>query len=149
MPPSDAVRCSTWLDLGLPVPPAEVVSSHWTAVMQYLSSADKVPVHKIRMLVIGDSEMGKTPLVKALKSRDHCAQVISAVDRTVGIDICPLTLTGTGPSVDALLYDLAGQDVYTLSHAMHFTGRCMYLLLWKPGASIEAALLSISRWLDT
>jgi GTPase SAR1 family protein len=101
------------------------------------------------MLVIGDSEMGKTSLVQALKSSHHCAQVISAVDRTVGIDICPLALTGSGPSVDALLYDLAGQDVYTLSHAMHFTGRCMYLLLWKPGASMAAALLSISRWLET
>jgi hypothetical protein len=87
--------------------------------------------------------------VRALKSDDHRAQVISAVDRTVGIDICPLTLTGTGPSVDTLLYDLAGQDVYTLSHAMHFTGRCMYLLLWKPGASMDVALSSISRWLET
>jgi GTPase SAR1 family protein len=147
--PSAAVRCSAWLALGLPVPPAEVVSSGWLAVLHYLSSADKVPVHKIRMLVIGDSEMGKTSLIQALKSRDHCAQVISAVDRTVGIDICPLALTGAGPSVDALLYDLAGQDVYALSHAMHFTGRCMYLLLWKPGASMAAALLSISRWLET
>jgi GTPase SAR1 family protein len=114
-----------------------------------LSSADKVAVHKIRMLVIGDSEMGKTSLVRALMSPDDRAQVISAVDRTVGIDICRLALAGTGPSVDALLYDLAGQDVYTLSHAMHFTGRCMYLLLWKPGASMQAALASTSRWLET
>jgi len=101
------------------------------------------------MLVIGDSEMGKTSLIRALQSTDHRAQVISAIDRTVGIDISLLTLTGSGPSVDALLYDLAGQDVYTLSHAMHFTGRCMYLLLWKPGASMQAALASTSRWLET
>ena len=147
--PSAAVRCSAWLHQGLPVPPAEVVSSGWDAVRHYLSSADKVAVHKIRMLVIGDSEMGKTSLVRALMSRDDRAQVISAVDRTVGIDICRLVLAGTGPSVDALLYDLAGQDVYTLSHAMHFTGRCMYLLLWKPGASMQAALASTSRWLET
>jgi GTPase SAR1 family protein len=126
-----------------------VVSSGWDAVRHYLSSADKVAVHKIRMLVIGDSEMGKTSLVRALMSPDDRAQVISAVDRTVGIDICRLVLAGTGPSVDALLYDLAGQDVYTLSHAMHFTGRCMYLLLWKPGASMQAALASTSRWLET
>jgi GTPase SAR1 family protein len=147
--PSAAVRSVSWLQYGLPVPPAEIVGSGWLDVLHYLSSADKVPVYKIRMLVIGDSEMGKTSLVRALKSTDHRAQVISAVDRTVGIDICPLTLTGAGPTVDALLYDLAGQDVYTLSHAMHFTGRCMYLLLWKPGACIEAALFSISRWLET
>jgi GTPase SAR1 family protein len=108
-----------------------------------------MPVHRIRILVIGDSEMGKTSLVRALMSPDDRAQIISAVDRTVGIDICRLSLAGTGPSVDALLYDLAGQDVYTLSHAMHFTGRCMYLLLWKPGASLEAALFSIVRWLET
>ncbi len=147
--PSAAVRCSTWLERGLPVPPAEVVSCGWKAVMHYLSSADKVPVHKIRMLVIGDSEMGKTSLVRALKSADDRAQVISSSDRTVGIDICPLTLSGAGPSVDALIYDLAGQDVYTLSHTMHFTGRCLYLLLWKPGASLESALSSVSRWLET
>jgi GTPase SAR1 family protein len=131
------------------VPPAEVVSSGWDAVRRYLSSADKVPVHKIRILVIGDSEMGKTSLVRALNSSAGRAQVISAVDRTVGIDICSLSLRGRGPSVDALLYDLAGQDVYTLSHAMHFTGRCVYLLLWRPGASAAAALCSTSRWLET
>ena len=147
--PSAAVRCSAWLQHGLPVPPAEVVSSGWLSVLHYLSSADKAPVHKIRMLVIGDSEMGKTSLVRALQSRDHCAQVISAVDRTVGIDISPLVLTGAGPSVNALLYDLAGQDVYTVSHAMHFTARCIYLLLWKPGASLECALASVGRWLET
>jgi GTPase SAR1 family protein len=147
--PSAAVRCSAWLDHGLPVPPAEVVGSGWNAVMHYLSSADKVPVHKIRMLFIGDSEMGKTSLVLALKSPAGRTRAISVRDRTVGIDICPLTLSGSGPSVDALLYDLAGQDVYTLSHAMHFTGRCMYLLLWKPGAVMEAALSGISRWLET
>jgi hypothetical protein len=101
------------------------------------------------MLVIGDSEMGKTSLVRALQSSDHRAQVISAVDRTVGIDISPLVLTGAGPSVNALLYDLAGQDVYTVSHAMHFTARCIYLLLWKPGASLESALASVGRWLET
>jgi GTPase SAR1 family protein len=148
--PSAAVSCSTWIDRGLPVPPAEVVSSGWDAVRHYLSSADKVPVHKIRILVIGDSEMGKTSLVQAMESSAGRAQVISAVDRTVGIDICRLILRhGPGPSVDALLYDLAGQDVYTLSHAMHFTGRCLYLLLWKPGASADAAFCSISRWLET
>jgi GTPase SAR1 family protein len=147
--PSAAVRCSAWLQHGLPVPPAEVVSSGWLSVLHYLSSADKAPVHKIRMLVIGDSEMGKTSLVRALQSSDHRAQVISAVDRTVGIDISPLALTGAGPSVNALLYDLAGQDVYTVSHAMHFTARCIYLLLWKPGASLESALASVGRWLET
>ena len=101
------------------------------------------------MLVIGDSEMGKTSLIRALKSTDHRAQFISSVDRTVGIDISQLTLSGSGPVVDALLYDLAGQDVYTVSHAMHFTGRCMYLLLWKPGVSIDATICSINRWLET
>jgi hypothetical protein len=48
------------------------------------------------MLVIGDSEMGKTSLVQALRATDDRAQVISADDRTVGIDICSLTLTGAG-----------------------------------------------------
>jgi len=71
------------------------------------------------------------------------------LDRTVGIDIFRLALSGEGPDVEAPMYDLAGQDVYTLSHSLHFTGRCMCLLLWRPNASLESALANINRWLET
>jgi hypothetical protein len=56
-----------------------------------------------------------------------------------------------GTDIDAALWDMAGQDVYTLSHAVHFTDRCMYLLLWRPDAGAEpaATVAHIHKWLET
>ena len=150
---ADCIRSGHWQRAGLVVPPDEVVSQDWLDVVQYLARSDKVPVHKIRFFVVGDSTMGKTSLVLALKnSSGNTACSIEEADRTVGIDVHRVMLAGGGGAdIDAALWDMAGQDVYTLSHAVHFTDRCIYLLLWKPDAGAEpvATVAHIHKWLET
>jgi hypothetical protein len=52
------------------------------------------------------------------------------------------------PAIDVQIWDLAGQDVYTLSHAVHFSHRCMYALLWKPYEPLHTVMLRVGPWLE-
>jgi GTPase SAR1 family protein len=53
------------------------------------------------------------------------------------------------PVFDVKIWDLGGQDVYMLSHTVHFTHRCIYMLLWRPLESIDEILSPISLWLES
>ena len=53
------------------------------------------------------------------------------------------------PPIDVQIWDLAGQDVYTLSHAVHFSHRCLYALLWKPYEPLPAVMLRVAPWLES
>ncbi len=39
--------------------------------------------------------------------------------------------------------------MYTLSHAVHFSHRCLYALLWKPGESLDTTMRRVSPWLES
>ncbi len=53
------------------------------------------------------------------------------------------------PAINVQIWDLAGQDVYTLSHAVHFSHRCLYALLWKPFESLDTTMRRVSPWLES
>ena len=38
--------------------------------------------------------------------------------------------------------------MYTLSHSVHFSHRCLYLLLWKPGESLGVTMQRVCPWLE-
>ena len=54
-----------------------------------------------------------------------------------------------GSAIDVQMWDLAGQDVYMLSHAVHFSHRCIYLLLWKPFECLATTMQRLSPWLES
>ena len=157
--PSSCVVDSAWAQAGLPVPPPEVVSQGWKAVLQFLRAGSTVPVHELRLMLIGDGEAGKTSLQQALNAPSHRAHRIGKEERTVGIDISELQFACTdAPTVKCQVCDFAGQAVYYLSHTLHFTRRCIYLLMWTPlkfSASDAAQVLPVAdvvaplkRWLQ-
>ena len=39
--------------------------------------------------------------------------------------------------------------MYTLSHAVHFSHRCLYALLWKPYESLDTTMRRVSPWLES
>jgi GTPase SAR1 family protein len=97
-------------------------------------------------------QMGKTSLVRALLSPSFKCDPILLRDRTVGIDRSEMELRGPvpdSPTIDVQIWDLAGQDVYTLSHSVHFSYRCIYMLLWKPGEALDATMRRLSPWLES
>jgi hypothetical protein len=97
--------------------------------------------------------MGKTSLVRALMSPSSKCDYIATDDRTVGIVRSEMVLRGTefppSPDIEVQIWDLAGQDVYTLSHSVHFSHRCLYMLLWKPGETLDRIMLRVSSWLES
>ena len=56
--------------------------------------------------------------------------------RTIGIDLSnpPLLLPGTNgePAIEAVPWDFAGQELSYLSHSVHLSARCVYVLVWSP-----------------
>ncbi len=157
--PSACVRNAAWEDQGLGVPPDEVVARGWLTVLEFLSGGNTVAVHELRLMLIGDGEAGKTSLQRAFVAPGRKAQRIEKEERTVGIDFSELLFEGgEGPSVKCRVCDFAGQAIYYLSHTMHFTRRCLYVLIWTPnkfsesGAAHELALQDIvsplKRWLQ-
>jgi GTPase SAR1 family protein len=157
--PSSCVRDEAWRRAGLAVPPDEVVGDGWEAVLEFLSAGATVAVHELRLMLIGDGEAGKTSLQRAFAAPGHKAERIGKEERTVGIDFSELLFDGgEGPSVKCQVCDFAGQAIYYLSHTMHFTRRCLYVLMWtahkfsESGAAQELALedilLPLKRWLQ-
>jgi GTPase SAR1 family protein len=158
------IRSAHWKEAGLDVPPDEIIrQDDWIAVLKFLRAGRTEPVHELRLMFIGDGEVGKTSLVEAFRSDDLKANRIPKERRTVGIDIDfkrPLQFppVGAGPAITCQVCDFAGQEIYYLSHTLHFTRRCLYVLMWtthKFSDDDAAKLLDIAdivgplkRWLQ-
>ena len=157
--PSDCVGHDAWKSEGLPVPPGEIVAKGWTAVLQYLRAGDKVPVHELRLMLIGDGEAGKTSLQRAFVAPDHKAEWIEKENRTVAIDMSPLPFASAdGADVLCHVCDCAGQEMYYFSHTLHFTRRCLYVLTWTAhkfsgsrdaqALDVDAIVAPLKTWLQ-
>ena len=157
--PSACVRCDAWLQAGLALPPDEVVREGWVAVLQFLRAGPSVAVHELRLMLIGDGEAGKTSLQRAFAADAKRAEWIGKRERTVGIVINELQFESEGkPSVTCQVCDFAGQEIYYFSHTLHFTRRCLYLLMWTPhkfsesGAAqelkLDAVVSPMKQWLQ-
>jgi len=157
--PSSCVRCEAWLQAGLTVPPDEIVREGWAAVLQFLRAGNTVAVHELRLMLIGDGEAGKTSLQRAFAADAKRAEWIGKRERTVGIVINEMLFeSGEEPSVTCQVCDFAGQEIYYFSHMLHFTRRCLYVLIWtahkfsESGAAqeltLDAVVSPMKQWLQ-
>ena len=76
------------------MPPDEVVGRGWEAVLEFLNEGATVAVHELRLMLIGDGEVGKTSLQRAFAAPDHKAERLGKEERTVGIDLSELLFEG-------------------------------------------------------
>jgi hypothetical protein len=133
---ANVVKSAAWSNLNLAVPPDEIIGqSSWSGVAKFLKQNEFNPVHKTRLMFIGRGVSGKTRLVQALL-RGGSADSIDLQSRTIGIDTRnpPLLLPGTNglPDIEAVPWDFAGQELSYLSHSVHLSARCVYVLVWSP-----------------
>ena len=178
--PAEASSCREWLQLSLPRLDPGVLRAGWDATLstaRELLRGDNVRVFDMRLMVVGASEVrftvsrscsgmkrlsltlqaGKTSLVKALVSPTNSAEHIRLEDRSAALDISTQKLPLPGNNADASdtiqcrLWDFGGHEVFYLSHTMHFTGRCLYLLTWSPvkhvndsGAFVELSMEDVT-----
>jgi GTPase SAR1 family protein len=114
------------LPLGIP---QEVIKGGWIKVFQYWRQGDLVDLLQCRVMVVGNKEVGKTSLIRALRSEDGRALHVS--HRTQGIEVDVLPLTFEDSQLVCSLWDFAGQEIYYLSHTVHFSRRCIFCLVWS------------------
>ena len=86
-------------------------SDDWLTVLRFLRAGPTEPVHELRLMFIGDGEVGKTSLVRAFNSENNQATRIAKEQRTVGIDMSLLEFPSVdaGAAITCQVCDFAGQ----------------------------------------
>ncbi len=109
----------------------------WKGIIKFLKQKEFQAVHKTRLMFIGRGVSGKTRLVRALLrdgSSSHSIDVQTG--RTIGIDLSSPSMVLPGangePDILAVPWDFAGQELSYLSHSVHLSARCVYMLVWSP-----------------
>ena len=132
---SDVVNSAAWSDLNLARPLGEVVRGGWSSIVKFLKQKEFEPVFKTRLMFIGRGVSGKTRLVRALL-QGSAADIDVETGRTIGIDLSRESLRLPGkngdPDIEATPWDFAGQELSYLSHSVHLSARCVYVLVWSP-----------------
>jgi hypothetical protein len=134
--PEDIVASTRWSEKGLHVPPLETIQGGWNSILKFSRNSDFERVYKMRLMFIGRGVSGKTRLVKELMQKKSSSMIDVDTGRTIGIGINSevLILPGVNgqPDIHAVPWDFAGQELSHLSHSIHFSARCVYVLVWSP-----------------
>jgi internalin A len=98
-----------------------------------------------KLIVVGDGEVGKTSLVRALAGQSHDAEEPT----THGMRVQEVALEHpVEPGVEMRLsaWDFGGQQVYHATHQFFLTRDCVLVLVWNARAGWERCRLRY--WLD-
>lgn len=111
--------------------PAFILESYFSSVR---------PLHEVKLLLVGEGEVGKTSLAHQLMHRT----LPTRPGKTAGIDIHPWHLPLTPPSsllsppssplpppppIRLNLWDFGGQEIYHATHQFFLTTRSLYLVV--------------------
>ena len=118
--------------------------------MAYLRSYDiAVSLYEAKLVLVGEGNVGKTTLLKALKGRkDEAPQRNEPTTHGVEIDIHGLRLphpAQDGVEIQLNAWDFGGQDVYRVTHQFFFSRRSLYLLVWEPRRGVQQG--QVEDWL--
>jgi len=117
----------------------------------YLRSLENAePLYEAKLVLVGEGNVGKTTLLKALKGRnDEAPQKNEPTTHGVEIDIHGLLLphpAKDGVEIQLNAWDFGGQDVYRVTHQFFFSRRSLYLLVWEPRRGVQAG--QVEDWLN-
>ena len=121
-----------------------------------LSLSRSQPYHRIKLMLIGDSNVGKTSLLLNLTKKGKVSR-FKEVEK--GLNKLPLSTVGVdlgdweySPSlrlkpVTFMTWDFGGQIEYYATHQCFLTQRSLYIIIWN-AQEREKGLESIRPWLD-
>lgn len=120
-------------------------------VKAYLRSLENAePLYEAKLVLVGEGNVGKTTLLKALKGRKEDApQENEPTTHGIQIDIQGLLLphpTEEGVEIQLNAWDFGGQEVYRVTHQFFFSRRSLYLLIWEPRRGVQAG--QVEDWLN-
>jgi internalin A len=115
--------------------PPEIIRKGWgknewdggdpQAIFTYLKATTKRPLNELKVLLVGEGDVGKTSLFKALTGQPFDAEE----RKTPGINIQPWNITKDSQSIRLNLWDFGGQKVMHNTHQFFLTKRSLYLLV--------------------
>jgi internalin A len=115
--------------------PPEIICKGWgvndmeagdpQAIFYYLQSTAKRPLNELKVLLIGEGDVGKTSLLKNLLGKPFDDQEL----KTPGINIEQLSFSIRNENIRLNLWDFGGQRVMHNSHQFFLTKRSLYLLV--------------------
>ena len=156
------LTCLTSLDCRecpeLWAPPQEICAQGGAATVKFIRALSEDPDTQyntdMNLFFIGEGEAGKTSVILALKSDSDQAYHIRVDQRTVGIDLSVWEPKNT--DLKCLIYDLAGQAVYSTSHRFFLLRRAVYIFVWRPktdpmnvNETLDVLEVRIRYWLDS
>lgn len=101
------------------------------ALKTYLRAKENsVTLNEAKLILIGEGEVGKTCLLRALRDEPWVDDSIT----THGIEIKPVALTNPVHGKEIIMngWDFGGQRVYKPTHQLFFSAPAVYLVVWKP-----------------
>lgn len=110
------------------------------------------PLYEAKLVLVGEGNVGKTTLLKALKgpkTEDGGPRQGEPTTHGVEIDIHGLRLphpAQDGVEIQLNAWDFGGQDVYRVTHQFFFSRRSLYLLVWEPRRGVQQG--QVEDWLN-
>lgn len=113
-------------------PPVEIVTQGSTSILNWYA-ATKKSLNEVKVLIIGEPEVGKTSLLRRLKNNGFS----KTEPQTDGVIIEPFDFANLDTFKDqknlhgikAYFWDFGGQDILKSTHQFFMTKRSVYLLL--------------------
>ena len=119
----------------------------------YLRSLEQnaEPLYEAKLVLVGEGNVGKTTLLKALKNEkgEGAPKKDERTTHGVAIDIHGLKLPHPekeGVEIQLNAWDFGGQDVYRVTHQFFFSRRSLYLLVWEPRRGVQQG--QVEDWLN-
>ena len=116
----------------------------------YLRSIEKgaEPLYEAKLVLVGEGDVGKTTLLKALKG-DAGDAPKAGETTTHGIDIHQMNLPHPEKeevNIQLNAWDFGGQNVYRVTHQFFFSRRSLYILVWEPRGGVQKG--QVEDWLN-
>jgi GTPase SAR1 family protein len=104
----------------------------------------------LALFLIGDGEVSKTSLMRALMNKQgNTADRVGIDTRTVGMDMVDWHTTDLqGAELILKIKDVGGQQVYMKLHELLVLDIAMYLYLWRADSNVGTIIQSIIKWLN-
>ncbi len=94
-------------------------------IFAYLKQKFKRPLNELKVLLVGEGNVGKTSLIKRLRDNSFNANE----RKTHGIEIHPWQLNVNQQTININFWDFGGQEIMHATHQFFLTKRSIYLLV--------------------
>jgi hypothetical protein len=105
-------------------PPPEIIKRGKEAIDTWFTG-DKIYINEVKVLLVGQGEVGKTSLVKSIKGE----KIDPHEPATHNINISAHPVTFKKKNIKLNFWDFGGQDVMHSTHQFFLSKRCVYMLV--------------------